>query len=478
MPNNCMQNSTPNAAMGVVKMGQKKQQKENRSFLQNVSTTSALGIGYVAIITLSLIEEAIGYFFHSDLLLVGMVVVMIGCGFGFYHFTLRTLNRRQGKVLETLQLWSDGEMKARINGVQGGGQIARISWEVNNTGDRVETFLREVQASLLGMAGSNLDRRIDTRGLYADMKHVGDIINGSLDEMAAFKRKALQDQHRTSQFETVINLMSENLQSLSNATDETADSLAAMATESASQASIVVSGAQQASDNVSTVAAATEELTASISEVSRQVEQAAKVTEEAVIQANETTKTVTRLGQESQEIGSVIKVISDIAEQTNLLALNASIEAARAGEAGRGFAVVADEVKELASETVRATDRIARQIKDIQSESAEAARTIEAISTIIRKINEINGQINISTDQQAQAALEISSSVQHANESVQDVTSNIADVAVAVEETGKSANALSLSSEELKQLSIELSKEVASFITDLGANADNARNVP
>src|SRR5579859_5230677 len=91
----------------------------------------------------------------------------------------------------------------------------------------------------------------------------------------------------------------------------------------------------------------------------------------------ETSKKIKRLGERSNEIGEIVRIIEDIADQTNLLALNAAIQSAMAGEHGRGFAVVADEIRLLAERSTESTKRIETLVKSIQGDTYEAVVAME-----------------------------------------------------------------------------------------------------
>ncbi|MFK7897373.1 MAG: methyl-accepting chemotaxis protein [Myxococcota bacterium] len=94
-------------------------------------------------------------------------------------------------------------------------------------------------------------------------------------------------------------------------------------------------------------------------------------------QAQETALRIKRLGEGSQEIGEIVRLIGDIADRTSTLALNASIQSAAAGEAGRGFAVVAEEVERLSVRSAEATRQIDALIRRIQNETKDAVTAVE-----------------------------------------------------------------------------------------------------
>ncbi|WP_432457698.1 methyl-accepting chemotaxis protein [Cellulomonas iranensis] len=233
--------------------------------------------------------------------------------------------------------------------------------------------------------------------------------------------------------------------------------------ETSVQAGVVAAAAEQVSRNVQAVAAGAEQMGASIREIAQNASEAAKVAQAATGAAVAANETVSRLGSSSAEIGNVVKLITAIAEQTNLLALNATIEAARAGEAGKGFAVVAGEVKELASETAKATEDIARRVEAIQGDTAGAVESISQIGSIIASINDFQLTIASAVEEQTATTNEMSRGVGEAATGSGEIASNITGVASSAQEASTTLGQMGVSVAELARLSEDLRRRVAAF---------------
>ena len=239
--------------------------------------------------------------------------------------------------------------------------------------------------------------------------------------------------------------------------------VASGAEETSAQAGVVAAAAEQVSRNVQAVAAGAEQMGASIREIAQNAHEAAKVAEQATSVAASTTDTVAKLGVSSREIGDVVKVITTIAEQTNLLALNATIEAARAGESGKGFAVVAGEVKELAQETAKATEDIARRVDAIQADTDGAVAAISEISAIIAQINDYQMTIASAVEEQTATTNEMSRGVTEAATGAGEIAANITGVATSAQSTTEVLERMEESIRELARMSEDLRDRVQAF---------------
>ncbi len=181
-----------------------------------------------------------------------------------------------------------------------------------------------------------------------------------------------------------------------------------------------------------------------------------------------------KLGRKSQEIGSVVKIISELSEQTNILSVNATIEAAGAGDAGIRFAAVALEIRKLADRVSTSTRDIATLIDEIRAAVNATVMATEAGSKAVESgtdqfsgIVQAFGEIGEMVQGAAQAAQEIRLSTQQQYTGVQQASAAIADCLQASRETDiavgqvlESVNGLDSTAGSLREL-IESKSEVA-----------------
>ena len=224
--------------------------------------------------------------------------------------------------------------------------------------------------------------------------------------------------------------------------------------------------------NAQTVASAAEQLAASIREISGQVSQSTAVVGRAVAAGSQARATIEALNGKVERIGAVADMIRDIASKTNLLALNATIEAARAGDAGKGFAVVASEVKQLANQTARSTEEIARHIAEVRGATGESVAAVGTIERTITEIDAIAGSIAAAVEEQGAATAEIARNVQETAAAANEITGRITEVSAEAQETGQHAADVQIGAAGLAELVSELRRTVVRVIRTSTAEVD------
>jgi methyl-accepting chemotaxis protein len=263
-----------------------------------------------------------------------------------------------------------------------------------------------------------------------------------------------------------LSRIAENSVAVGNASEELAsvsDQLQSTARQTSEQMSLASGAGEETNTSVRLVASSAQQVGVGIRSVAQNAHEAAAVAATAVRVASGANATIRQLGESSEQIDNVIRVINSIAEQTNILALNAEIEAARAGEAGKGFAVVANEVKELAKETARATEDIGRRVSAIRGDSRAAVAAISEISQIIEQISTTQTAIAASVQQQSAATAEITRNMGEAARGTDEIAATISSVARSTENTSAAARETQRAASELAMMATELQRTVSQF---------------
>lgn len=183
-------------------------------------------------------------------------------------------------------------------------------------------------------------------------------------------------------------------------------------------------------------------------------------------EVSSTSAIINRLGERSEAVAQILKVINNVTDATSLLALNAAILAAQAGEHGKGFAIVADEIKELAEQTASSTKEISGLIKAFREDVGAAVTSIGRSSLGVEEGVELSWEahnalekISKSSDQSLEMARKIeiatkeqSRGINLVAESIQKMGGMVDEIKKATDEQKKGAEGIVRAGEQMSDI--------------------------
>ncbi len=249
----------------------------------------------------------------------------------------------------------------------------------------------------------------------------------------------------------------------------------------------VTTSVREMTGGIHKIASSTEEMLQETEKTTILTKQGSKSIDSVVNQMNEIHQSVESaaryiesLEKRSNEITSIVEIITSIADQTNLLALNAAIEAARAGDHGKGFAVVADEVRKLAEQSKVSADQITEMIGVIQVETKQAVAAMRTGSDQVdeglantKVANEAFADTSSSIETVVNRVKEVSASVQE----MATMSEQISSAIVLVQEISEKSVAANQESSAATEEQLATMEEVAASASTLSQLAEELQSI-
>jgi len=318
-------------------------------------------------------------------MIIGCAIASLLLVFAVCYFVQRRIKEKLSGLNSVCQDYINGNSTARAL-VNGEDEFALLAHSLNalldGSGSRsgpalggsgsdaaalqaqIEKLLQEVSAVGDGDLRVQAEVTPDTLGVLADS------FNYMIEELAKVVGRV---QSTAVQVTNATRRILDRSADLAQASDSQVDQISQTSEAVEALAIFIQNVAQNAMSSVAVAQEALESATSGQQSVRQTIDGMMLIRENV----QETSKKIKRLGERSNEIGEIVRIIEDIADQTNLLALNAAIQSAMAGEHGRGFAVVADEIRLLAERSTESTKRIANLVKSIQGDTYDAVVAME-----------------------------------------------------------------------------------------------------
>ncbi len=322
---------------------------------------------------------------------------------------------------------------------------------------QIETFLGQIEDSFQG------DLTVRAQVSEGVMGTVADFFNATIESLQQLVAQVHQSANIVTQTAAEREQEVENLSGeISQQTEAIVEALAQIQTLTHSIEAVSTS-AQAAQTQVQTVA-----------EILQEGDRAMNRTVNGILTVEKTIRgtaiKVKHLGESSQKISRIVKLINEFANQTHVLALNASVEASRMSHQEGGFAMVATEVRTLAEQSGNATAEIEQMIAEIQAETHEVIQAMKVglkrvlqETELVKKTRQTLTEIVQASNQTHEFVNEIATSAHHQAQTSTHLSETMQQVAAIAQASSQQSLEVRQAFSQLMQVAQELQQGVTQF---------------